>query len=60
MADDSIGRRMPFAFLAEVERRFTSMYTSDDVVSASAHSLGDFEAELSRVRYHVTRSTLTE
>jgi vesicle-associated membrane protein 7 len=49
MADDSVGRRMPFAFLAEVERRFTNMFSPDEIVSASSHSLGDFEAELSKV-----------
>ena len=31
MADDSVGRRMPFAFLAEVERRVSSL--SNDFAS---------------------------
>ena len=55
---------MPFAFLAELERRvsspngldfqklmtqFTAQYTSDDIVSAGGHSMGDFETELAKV-----------
>ena len=79
MADDSVGRRMPFAFLAEVERRvrllereldrifevdandnvqFTAMFSPDVIISAGAHSLDEFEPELSRVscRTH-TRTT---
>ncbi|KAI9639499.1 synaptobrevin-domain-containing protein [Dioszegia hungarica] len=54
MADDSVGRRMPFAFLAEVERRFTNMFSPDEIVSASSHSLGDFEAELSKLMHQYT------
>ncbi|WRT66331.1 uncharacterized protein IL334_003286 [Kwoniella shivajii] len=56
MADDSVGRRMPFAFLAEVERRFTASFSSDEVVSASAHSLGDFENELAKLMHQYTTS----
>ncbi|OCF36883.1 vesicle-associated membrane protein 7 [Kwoniella heveanensis CBS 569] len=54
MADDSVGRRMPFAFLAEVERRFTASYSSDEIVSASGHSLGDFEPELAKLMHQYT------
>ncbi|KAK8864367.1 hypothetical protein IAR55_001615 [Kwoniella newhampshirensis] len=56
MADDSVGRRMPFAFLAEVERRFTAQYSSDEIVSASGHSLGDFETELAKLMDQYTTS----
>ena len=70
MADDSVGRRMPFAFLADLERRvclqymsrrrvlgadhrfqFTAQYESDDIVSAGAHSLEEFEPELAKVSW---------
>ncbi|EJT45903.1 vesicle-associated membrane protein [Trichosporon asahii var. asahii CBS 8904] len=44
MADDSVGRRMPFAFLAEVERR----YSPETVQAAGDHGLDDFESELSK------------
>jgi len=54
MADDSVGRRMPFAFLAEVERRFTAMFTPDTILSAGAHSLGEFEPELARLMHQYT------
>ncbi|KIR55754.1 vesicle-associated membrane protein 7 [Cryptococcus gattii Ru294] len=56
MADDSVGRRMPFAFLAELERRFTAQYESDDIVSAGAHSLEEFEPELARLMHQYTSS----
>ncbi|ORX36691.1 synaptobrevin-domain-containing protein [Kockovaella imperatae] len=50
MADDSVGRRMPFGFLAEVERKFTSMFSSDMVISAGGHSLDhEFEPELKKL-----------
>ncbi|WVR07012.1 hypothetical protein IAU60_004051 [Kwoniella sp. DSM 27419] len=54
MADDSVGRRMPFAFLAEVERKFTASYSPDEIVSASGHSLGEFEPELARLMHQYT------
>ncbi|ODO08849.1 vesicle-associated membrane protein 7 [Cryptococcus wingfieldii CBS 7118] len=54
MADDSVGRRMPFAFLADLERRFTAQYDSDDIVSAGAHSAEDFESELSKLMHQYT------
>ncbi|RXK36411.1 vesicle-associated membrane protein 7 [Tremella mesenterica] len=56
MADDSVGRRMPFAFLADLERRFTAQHSSDEIVSAAAHSMGDFEPELGRLMDQYTTS----
>lgn len=56
MADDSVGRRMPFAFLADLERRFTAQYESDDIVSAGAHSLEEFEPELAKLMHQYTSS----
>ncbi|KAK1924175.1 synaptobrevin-domain-containing protein [Papiliotrema laurentii] len=54
MADDSVGRRMPFAFLSEVEQRFTSIYASDEIVAAGSHSLEEFEPELARLMHQYT------
>ncbi|RSH79835.1 uncharacterized protein EHS24_009495 [Apiotrichum porosum] len=51
MADDSVGRRMPFSFLAEVERRFTATYPADTIVAAGDHDLDEFDAELSRLMH---------
>lgn len=51
MADDSVGRRMPFSFLAEVERRFTATYPADTIVAAGDHGLDEFDAELSRLMH---------
>lgn len=48
MADDSVGRRMPFAFLAELERRFTAQYAQDTIVAAGDHGLDEFEGELAK------------
>jgi vesicle-associated membrane protein 7 len=50
MADDSVGRRMPFGFLAEVERRFTAQFTPEVIQAAGDHGLEEFEAELEKVR----------
>jgi len=39
MADDSAGRRMPFAFLGELQRRFTTLPSSSSVSDVPAHGL---------------------
>ena len=49
MADDSVGRRMPFGFLAELERRFTAQFTPDAIVAAGDHGLDEFEGEVAKV-----------
>ncbi|BEJ16448.1 hypothetical protein CspHIS471_0510530 [Cutaneotrichosporon sp. HIS471] len=56
MADDSVGRRMPFGFLAEIERRFTAEYTPDEISSAGDHGLDDFESELARLMNQYTEN----
>lgn len=55
MADDSVGRRMPFAFLAEVEKRFTAQFTPDTILAAGDHALEDeFDGELARLMHQYT------
>ncbi|KAL7409456.1 synaptobrevin-domain-containing protein [Mrakia frigida] len=49
MADDSVGRRMPFAFLADLQRKFTSAYSTDVITSSDPFGLGEFEPELSKL-----------
>lgn len=49
LADDSAGRRMPFAFLSELQRRFTASYSADVAISADPYGLSDFEPELSKL-----------
>ncbi|WVO16261.1 hypothetical protein L204_103936 [Cryptococcus depauperatus] len=56
MADDTVGRRMPFAFLADLERRFTSLYDNDEITAAVSHSLEEFEPELSKLMHQFTTS----
>jgi len=49
MADDSVGRRMPFSFLAELQRRFTAKYSSDVIMDAPAYGLNEFSPELGKL-----------
>jgi len=50
MADDSAGRRMPFAFLGELQRRFTSTPSSSSVSDVPAHGLqGSFSPVISEL-----------
>ncbi|RKP08683.1 Longin-like domain-containing protein [Thamnocephalis sphaerospora] len=42
MADDSFGRRIPFAFLEDLKTRFTALYTPDQVASAIAYGMNEF------------------
>ncbi|CED84165.1 vamp synaptobrevin-like protein [Phaffia rhodozyma] len=49
MADDSVGRRMPFAFLADLQRQFTSSSYSESLNSANHYSLGEFEPTLAKL-----------
>jgi len=39
MADDSAGRRIPFSFLGELQRRFLSLPSSSSVADVPAHGL---------------------
>jgi len=47
MAEHSMGRRIPFAFLAAAQEAFNKRYSSDQVQSAIAYGMnGDFRGEL--------------
>ncbi|THH03626.1 hypothetical protein EW145_g6129 [Phellinidium pouzarii] len=47
MADDSAGRRMPFAFLAELQQRFTALPSSASADTTPAYGLqGTFAPEI--------------
>jgi len=49
MADDSVGRRMPFTFLAELQRKFTTRYSTDIIFAAPAYGLGEFSDEIAKL-----------
>ncbi|KAG1853308.1 synaptobrevin-domain-containing protein [Suillus tomentosus] len=40
MADDSVGRKMPFAFLADLQRKFTELPSSSSAVLSSTPAYG--------------------
>ncbi|RKP12125.1 vesicle-associated membrane protein [Piptocephalis cylindrospora] len=42
MADESFGRRIPFAFLEDVKHRFTETYTTHEADAALAYGLNEF------------------
>ncbi|KAG8900562.1 hypothetical protein FRB99_005974 [Tulasnella sp. 403] len=56
MADDSVGRRMPFAFLGELQRRFTDQHSSDVIFDAPAYGLNEFSAEIGKLMHQYTTS----
>jgi len=56
MADDSVGRRMPFSFLAELQRRFNARYTIDVILEADAYGLNEFSPEIGKLMQEFTTS----
>jgi vesicle-associated membrane protein 7 len=56
MADDSVGRRMPFAFLTELQRKFTSKYSMDAVQDAPPFGFNEFSPEIGRMMHQFTTS----
>ncbi|KAG8727183.1 hypothetical protein FRC10_006331, partial [Ceratobasidium sp. 414] len=49
MADDAAGRRMPFTFLADLQRRFTMAYPSDQINDVPAYGLNEFSPQIGRL-----------
>ncbi|KAG8728292.1 hypothetical protein FRC10_005093, partial [Ceratobasidium sp. 414] len=48
MADDAAGRRMPFTFLADLQRRFTTAYPRDQIDDVPAYGLNEFSPQIGR------------
>ena len=42
MADDSFQRRIPFAFLEDIKRRFLKAYSKDRIDTALAYGMNEF------------------
>lgn len=49
VAEDSAGRRMPFGFLAELMKRFTTAYSSQEISDAPAYGMNGFEADIAKL-----------
>ncbi|CAE6454933.1 unnamed protein product [Rhizoctonia solani] len=49
MADDAAGRRMPFAFIADLQRRFTTAYSRDQIEDVPAYGLNEFSATIGKL-----------
>lgn len=49
MADDSVGRRMPFAFLADLKQKFLSAYSRDRIDDAPAYGMNEFSRTLGQM-----------
>jgi len=56
MADDSVGRRMPFTFLGELQRKFTTRYSTDVIFDAPAYGLGEFSDEIAKLMNYYTNT----
>ncbi|EJD45466.1 vesicle-associated membrane protein [Auricularia subglabra TFB-10046 SS5] len=49
MADDALGRRMPFTFLADLQRAFASAFDGPYAQSADPASFASFSSEIARL-----------
>ena len=49
VAPESVGRRIPFKFLNELQNKFSSSYDTDDIEDMSAYSLSEFNPTLEKV-----------
>ncbi|KAH9814609.1 synaptobrevin-domain-containing protein [Melampsora americana] len=49
MAEESLGRKIPFTFLAELQRKFTNTFTLSEIKSASPYGLTRFNECLSNL-----------
>ncbi|ORY74737.1 synaptobrevin-domain-containing protein [Leucosporidium creatinivorum] len=49
VAEDSAGRRMPFGFLAELMKRFTAAYSSEEIGDAPAYGMNSFEGDIAKL-----------
>ncbi|KAK9717141.1 hypothetical protein K7432_006416, partial [Basidiobolus ranarum] len=48
MADDSFGRRVPFAFLEDMKSRFLSSYSVDRAKTAPAYGMNEFSRTIAK------------
>ncbi|KEP46006.1 VAMP/synaptobrevin-like protein [Rhizoctonia solani 123E] len=49
MADDAAGRRMPFTFIADLQQRFTTAYSRDQIEDAPAYGLNEFSPQIGKL-----------
>ncbi|GAA5995453.1 synaptobrevin family protein [Rhodotorula paludigena] len=49
VADDTAGRRVPFSFLADLHRKFTSTYGVTEIEDAPAFGMNGFEKEIEKL-----------
>ncbi|KAM0786913.1 hypothetical protein ACM66B_002337 [Microbotryomycetes sp. NB124-2] len=49
IAQQDAGRRMPFAFLAELLKRFNAKFNIDEVEDAPAYGMNSFESDISKL-----------
>ncbi|GAA5984652.1 hypothetical protein JCM10908_003442 [Rhodotorula pacifica] len=49
VAEDTAGRRVPFSFLAELHRKFTSTFNANEIADAVAYGLNSFEREIAQL-----------
>ncbi|KAF9508529.1 hypothetical protein BS47DRAFT_1350279 [Hydnum rufescens UP504] len=60
MADDSVGRRMPFAFLAELQSQFTAAYPRDVIFDTPVHGLNEFSPQIGSLMHRFSTSPPTD
>ncbi|KAF8306055.1 vesicle-associated membrane protein [Clavulina sp. PMI_390] len=60
MADDSVGRRMPFAFLADLQRKFTTAYSPDIIFDVPAYGLNEYSPQIGSLMHEYSTSPPTD
>eukprot|EP00919_Chromeraceae_sp_WS-2016_P027306 GHVR01064868.1.p1 GENE.GHVR01064868.1~~GHVR01064868.1.p1 ORF type:complete len:155 (-),score=16.18 GHVR01064868.1:7-471(-) len=60
MADDSVGRRMPFAFLGELQRQFTAAYSTDVIFDVPAYGCNEFSPQIGELMHQYSTSPPTD
>ncbi|KAF8342722.1 vesicle-associated membrane protein [Cantharellus anzutake] len=60
MADDSVGRRMPFSFLAELQHQFNAAYSQDTIFDAPPYGLNEFSPRIGELMHQFTTSPPTD
>ncbi|EGG02355.1 uncharacterized protein MELLADRAFT_72811 [Melampsora larici-populina 98AG31] len=57
MAEESFGRKIPFTFLAELQRKFTSTFTRPEITSAPPYGLTTFNEYLTNLTQTYNQSS---
>ncbi|GAA93788.1 uncharacterized protein L969DRAFT_43102 [Mixia osmundae IAM 14324] len=49
MAGETLGRKLPFAFLTELHKRFTAAYSREEIESAASHGMHNWSSSIEKL-----------